>query len=747
MSHTDLPFPDALRDRYEPLGALGQGAMGAVFRVRDRRVEREAALKVLRLAQRADIRRRFQQEAALLARVEHPGILRVFDFGEVDGDMFMVTELLEGASLDRLPAPEDPLAWMMPAAEALEVVHDAGLVHRDVKPANIFRTDAGRIVLLDFGLALDPEVTRVTVDGGVVGTLAYMAPEILGLAEATPAADWYSWGVSLYWLVERGHPYQYPDLLKAAGGGALPPMRLRATPPDGPLERVIRGTVRQEPEKRLRGASAIQEAITSTGPLSGAMVRRGPLASVAPPDPRRIPWVVVGAATTVFLAGVLGWVSTAGGPAPSPSTSPVVGAEVSGDEARAGELLIPLEEMERELTEAGDLYRRKDEYRNFPSGSPGDGWTPLLSRDTANWGYLLPQLPALERAGRWAAEGGRRGDLSPEAWARLVALERRYQSLGLPRLLVPLLEERELGDLSPEVRAGLAPIDGDLAEALSCQQRLVDWRADIDEALERYHRGGPAPPGIDPLLLDFGSAPLRIRLRTLVEVALPDRDRRVKTAALLRPHGEDLRRLVFRGFRALATSPEPARVAHVLAKHIDRHATLFSTEISLLPPWLHSSGAPDGLASRVLRAAVLRYVTRYRRAYSRPWRDLARRRRELLPEVLEARPGETRWTAMARRRGVRELLHAHLELDEPTRALEVFRRHQGLLDTGAGVEHLRLCVELLGPMWAKYPDLPATTASIPELLGLFGALEGYRTELRFDDFWQEVELLRRRFGA
>jgi hypothetical protein len=750
MTTAPARFPAALRDRYEPLELLGQGAMGSVYRVRDLRVGREAALKLLRLAKRGDARKRFEQEASMLGRLEHPGILRVFDFGQADQDMFMVTELLEGASLEQLPPPEDPLAWMMPIAEALDVVHAKGLLHRDIKPANIFRTAGGRMVLLDFGLALDPEVTRMTVEGGVVGTMAYMAPEILGLADATTASDWYSWGVSLYWLVERRHPYEYPVLLQAAGGGALPPMRLDKTVPGSAIERVLRGTIRREPGRRLQGSEAILEAAEGSHTLSGAEVHRGPLASVAPQEDRwslTLP-LAVAAVAGAFLLGTMLPSSPAGGPPEAPAVSLDPGP-------REATFLRILEALDQQLTDAGDLYLRDGEARLFPSGVAPEGWRRLLTRDVTGWGDLLPRLPALEELCRWVAEGGTREVLTSAEWGRLVALERRFQSMALPSIVTPLLEPR--GDLrfvaTDKERRGademrkLSPAEGDLAVALHAHRRLAIWRFDFYEELREYHQGGPVPAGMDPALLDVGVAPLRVRLSRIVDLAASDPGRRVSTQALLRTCGEDLRRMLHRTFRVLATSAVAEDVAVFFTDRIHSNAVLFGTEVSVLPLWILTGGASEGLPARVLEAAVLRQVSMSRRAYGLPWREQADRRLALMAGGLRAPPGESRAHRRLRGRAVLEQVHTQLDLGRAQAALRDFADHLDVAGTGDGLETLRRSVDLLGPLWVKHPDDPATREVVPQLLRWFDELEGKRTGARFDDFWREAGHLRRRFAG
>jgi serine/threonine protein kinase len=176
---------------YEIVVPVGAGGMGEVYRARDSRLNRDVAIKVLPAAFARDPERlrRFQQEAQVIAALNHPNILAIHDFGEHEGSPYLVTEFLEGETLrERLGTM--PLRKAIESAEqiarGLAAAHDKGIVHRDLKPENIFITRDGRVKILDFGLAKlsHPESTAdaatlasQTEPGVMLGTVGYMSPE------------------------------------------------------------------------------------------------------------------------------------------------------------------------------------------------------------------------------------------------------------------------------------------------------------------------------------------------------------------------------------------------------------------------------------------------------------------------------------------------------------------------------------------------------------------------------------------
>ncbi|HVZ32243.1 MAG TPA: serine/threonine-protein kinase, partial [Polyangiaceae bacterium] len=191
-------------DRYELLGKLGEGGFGAVYEARDRSNGERVALKEL-TAVNAVTLGRFKQEFRAVQEVTHPNLVRLDALFEERGKWLIAMELVEGQDLlDYLYSEDHELGFHEPQlretfrqlAEGLAALHAAGVVHRDLKPRNVRVTPAGRVVLLDFGLATAFAAPEQT-DAGGLGTLAYMAPEQASGAVG-PSADWYAFGVCLY---------------------------------------------------------------------------------------------------------------------------------------------------------------------------------------------------------------------------------------------------------------------------------------------------------------------------------------------------------------------------------------------------------------------------------------------------------------------------------------------------------------------------------------------------------------------
>src|SRR6266705_4389592 len=181
-----LLFGTVIAGRYEILKLLGQGGMGAVYKARDRAVDRMVALKVIRpeLAGNHAIIDRFKQELVLSTQVTHSNVVRIFDLGEGDGVKFITMEYIEGSDLRTLMAerkqfpPEESVEIMRQVCRALEAAHSVGVIHRDLKPQNIMRDENGRIVVMDFGLARSLDGgDGMTQSGAVIGTMEYMSPE------------------------------------------------------------------------------------------------------------------------------------------------------------------------------------------------------------------------------------------------------------------------------------------------------------------------------------------------------------------------------------------------------------------------------------------------------------------------------------------------------------------------------------------------------------------------------------------
>ena len=204
-----------LAGRYRLEKQVGKGGMGSVWQARDVLLGRVVAVKLIDSPEsglpRAEIRLR--REARALGSLSHPQVARVFDLCETDGDMFIVMELVDGESLAERLTRQGPLPPVeaariaMLCADALAAAHLAGIVHRDVKPSNIMLTSRS-LKIIDFGIAASLEPSDTTATAGLVGTVAYLAPERAVGEPATPATDVYSLGVVLYQMLAGQLPFQ-----------------------------------------------------------------------------------------------------------------------------------------------------------------------------------------------------------------------------------------------------------------------------------------------------------------------------------------------------------------------------------------------------------------------------------------------------------------------------------------------------------------------------------------------------------
>src|SRR5712691_8112009 len=205
---------------YEILSPLGKGGMGEVYRARDKKLDREVAVKVLpqSVAADPDTLARFEREAKAVAALSHPNILAIHDFGNQDGIAYAVTELLEGETLrgklDTGPIPQkQAVDYALQVAKGLSAAHEKGIVHRDLKPENLFVSKDGHVKILDFGLAKRVEAVAPgketsaptgsghTEPGTVMGTAGYMSPEQVKGLQVDHRSDIFSFGAILYELL------------------------------------------------------------------------------------------------------------------------------------------------------------------------------------------------------------------------------------------------------------------------------------------------------------------------------------------------------------------------------------------------------------------------------------------------------------------------------------------------------------------------------------------------------------------
>ncbi|TDD39201.1 serine/threonine protein kinase [Actinomadura sp. KC06] len=284
--------------RYELVEVLGRGGMGAVWRARDRTLDREVAVKEVSLPQGLDAAQvertyaRTFREARSAARLDHPGIVTVHDVVEEGGRPWIVMQLVRAESLDKVIAREGRLPPGRVASigadllDALCAAHAAGVVHRDVKPGNVL-LPPGRAVLTDFGIATVAGDETLTQAGAIVGSPAYLAPEQARHQKATPASDLWSLGATLYAAVEGRPPYKRPDVWGVMAA-------LLSDDPDppqlaGPLTPVLHGLLRKDPDQRMSPDEAgrlLRQIAQTPAP---AVQPQPPLPGVTPPHNLTLP--------------------------------------------------------------------------------------------------------------------------------------------------------------------------------------------------------------------------------------------------------------------------------------------------------------------------------------------------------------------------------------------------------------------------------------------------------------------------
>jgi hypothetical protein len=299
-----------LGGRYRILRHLGSGGMASVLLCEDERLDRRVAVKRLHADSPADVERRFVREAKLGASLNHPNLVSVYDTATDDEGVLIVMEYVEGEALSRAlrrgPLEPPRVAQMVrDVGAALDHAHSQGVVHRDVKPGNLLLRDDGVTKLVDLGIAMASDRTRITSSGTVLGTAAYMAPEQIEGAEAGPPADIYALAVVAYEALSGQKPREGRTPIEIAHRIATdPPPDLRDALPGAPpaaAEVLERGMAR-EPSERQRSAGeladglarALEEPRTEpTRPLApgAALGRPAPLGRAAPPGrparPRR----------------------------------------------------------------------------------------------------------------------------------------------------------------------------------------------------------------------------------------------------------------------------------------------------------------------------------------------------------------------------------------------------------------------------------------------------------------------------
>jgi eukaryotic-like serine/threonine-protein kinase len=289
-----------LDGRYRVEQVLGSGGMARVWQARDLRLDRPVAIKELSVEELGDAtaRERFDREARAIARLSHPNIVSVYDFGSQDGRSYLVMELVEGPTLAGLladgPLPiSDVLAAAAQICDGLAAAHAAGIIHRDIKPANLNLTPVGVVKICDFGVArlLDPAAQgNLTGSSVALGSPNYMAPEQINGGPIGPQTDLYALGCTMYTLLTGGPPFTAESPVAIAHQHlTVPPAPLRTRRPDvtAELETLVAELLAKKPSDRPADAASVRQRIVAAAgdpALAAASVLRSaaPTALVSP---------------------------------------------------------------------------------------------------------------------------------------------------------------------------------------------------------------------------------------------------------------------------------------------------------------------------------------------------------------------------------------------------------------------------------------------------------------------------------
>jgi eukaryotic-like serine/threonine-protein kinase len=321
-----IVLPDRFRDAHR----LGHGGMGDILLATDTVLDRQVVIKLLaeRFAEDESIRKRFTREALSAARLSSaPNTVTIFDVGETeDGRPFIVMEYLPGGSLDdRLRqgavAPDQALGWLEQAARALDAAHQGGIVHRDVKPANLLLDADGSVHVADFGVARATGMDSMTVAGTVVGTAGYLSPEQATGEPAGPASDRYALGVVAFELLTGERPFQRDTTAAEAAAHVNEPVpsiheRNPSLPPA--LDRTFRRAMAKNPADRFASSAELVAALRDALAEPTQTRRTTPVPPTAATrlHRKRHPWrvpAIIAVLASVAIVGALIAAAMAGG--------------------------------------------------------------------------------------------------------------------------------------------------------------------------------------------------------------------------------------------------------------------------------------------------------------------------------------------------------------------------------------------------------------------------------------------------
>jgi serine/threonine-protein kinase len=313
---TDPLIGATLLDRFRIVARLGSGGMGAVYRARQLSVERDVAVKILRSDRAgADTAARFEREARVIAKLKHPNIVSVIDYGVTEGRAFIAMELLEGKTLEQRmlagPFDEGGIRWLLrETCEALVEAHSRGVVHRDIKPSNLFLEPLGSrdvLKVVDFGIARLLDDPSLTSQGMLMGTPKYLSPEQASSGAIGPKSDIYSLGIVAYECLTGKLPFDADSAVKMIVRHATAePRPLRTTCPSleisTEVESLVMSMVAKDPRDRPSASEVLERLRVEKAP--------------EPKRRARSSWPAVAVVSLLVAIGVAAALKVAVAPAP-----------------------------------------------------------------------------------------------------------------------------------------------------------------------------------------------------------------------------------------------------------------------------------------------------------------------------------------------------------------------------------------------------------------------------------------------
>lgn len=659
-----------LEDAYELFEEIGQGGFGVVFRGRARADGAPVAVKWAR-SEDAEVLARAEREAQLLKSLRHPNLVAFHGlFRDSMGKVALVYELVEGRPLPEVAGDgavplERALGWLAGMAAGLDALHAAGLLHRDLKPENVMVTAAGQVKLIDFGLArLEVAGSTVTAAGVVVGTPAFMAPELLSAQRATRASDLYSFAAMAYDLLVGRPPFDGPPdaVIEMLRRRSAPLARSLNPGLSGAVEAVLARALDRDPGARFPYAAALVLALqkaqteapteqTHTRVVAPAPVPRGRATPrrASRRSSRRILRRNVGAAAGLCLLASLAFAyrlqDRRPAPAPRPTEAPAPTRAVGplGPEYPA--------RVRAELTDAAGL-RIGDDGALLAVDSDRAG-VELLSPDPARMPVILEHLPETARFHAWLRGGGDPLGLSAAVRVELREADERFRGQGLlppffPWVhLEPVAQAVTPGPRLVEAVEHMGPALPDLAwtgwagAAVVHAQALVEEVEDLRGQMRRNQLDEPEVQAY----LDSAWGSRHQNLGSVLNEVIGRPTLRPAVVLWTRAASERFAAVIYAVLRAIeAGGPEGEAATALGLGVLEEFGDLMVGPLVSHPPETFLGPRPRSVEAMLFHVRVLRELSQVLRRYEASDDALLRRSRQLLTECLAVgRPGDPSW--------------------------------------------------------------------------------------------------------